>query len=297
MDALTQTAATLGTALIALQAGRKAGRTFLSPRAVLLFLTSPLDAVQRILMIQAPEQEEKPSSEERAEEAAAVDEVEVPRVEELPSSGQPAAQSEAAVLEQQHLRQKVTKRAVAVACLSLGPLFWLGTALLLAFRQDERFRHVTFPMLLAPPGAILRWWLALHLNASRRAKVAWPRWPLGTLAANLGATLILAGVYTVQHVSTMHSSSNPPNTSVLSTSTLLGCQALYAVQEGFCGCLGTISTFTVELEILKPSRRAFAYLLFSWATGIILCVLVVGVPTWTLPESSGYGRRCPNLSY
>ena len=261
MDALTQTGATIGISLIALQAGRKLGHTILKPST----LRKAFVRTSATLLT-------SPAADEEAEEVV------VEAHEDAP------VQSSRVVTP------------LNITALALGPLFWIGSALLLAFQTDATFRHVTFPLLLAPPGALLRWWLALFLNSSHRARSASPRWPLGTLAANLLATLIIAGVYVAQHVDV---SATGNLSDMPSSSTLLGCQALYGVQEGFCGCLSTISTFAVEMELLKPHRRAFAYTLFSWFTGIVICVLIVGLPTWTLPNDAGYGRRCnqSGLSY
>ncbi|PWN53157.1 hypothetical protein IE53DRAFT_384382 [Violaceomyces palustris] len=156
----------------------------------------------------------------------------------------------------------------------LGALFWVATAILCATYPP--FRHVTFAILLAPPGAILRWYLS-RLNTSKWATSqrgsTLLRWPLGTLAANLSATMFISAIFVGQHVGRSPSASPDAATA---------CYAMYGFQEGFCGCLSTVSTFAVELRNLRPRRRALAYAAFSWSVGILICVLIIGSPWWSI---------------
>jgi fluoride exporter len=55
---------------------------------------------------------------------------------------------------------------------------------------------------------------------------------------------------------------------------------LYGVEQGFCGCLSTISTFAVELDTLIR-RHAYVYASVSISVGIVLMTIVVGIPAWT----------------
>ncbi len=256
MDGLTQTGATLGMSLIALQAGRALGTSLLSCDQIARFFMHPSSLFSRRSGLDAHAEPSddlsKPASASRQSRSA------------RPPSWLPPA------------------------FLLLGPVFWAATAIL--FGTYAPFRNVTFPMLLSPPGAVLRWYLAQQLNARfvsappRRSRLL-PRWPMGTLAANLLASAVIAGVYTAQRVGV--------GAAGVVLRPDLHCQALYAVQEGFCGCLSTISTFAVELETLRPKRRAFAYLLFSWVVGVLLALLLVGVPSWT----RGYEGRCAGITY
>jgi CrcB protein len=154
----------------------------------------------------------------------------------------------------------------------IGVLFWAASAILCGTYAP--FREVTFALVLSPPGAILRWYLS-RLNSIPRSKRA-PFWPLGTLAANLLATAVISAVYVGQNVGRVSGRDGG------GAYTINGCHALYGVQEGFCGCLSTISTFAIELRIVKPRRRAFGYVLGSWVIGLIICVLIIGAPWWSI---------------
>lgn len=158
----------------------------------------------------------------------------------------------------------------------IGIILWISSVFLCVFKTSSTFRPITISILFSPLGAITRWYLS-RLNGISRAK-RFPFFPLGTLSANLSATLIISLAFLCQrfgrNVSSSRSSSGIARTT-------LGCNVLYGLQEGFCGTLSTVSTFAVELTKLKPKRRAINYAGFSWVAGILICVIVVGVPWWT----------------
>lgn len=166
-----------------------------------------------------------------------------------------------------------------LSCIMLGCSFWIGSAILCG--TYPLFQRITFSMLLSPLGAILRWYLS-RLNSVERSTRA-PYWPLGTFSANLLATVSVSAAFVAQNV-------GEANQNRLSVG-ITGCHALYGVQEGFCGCLSTISTFAVELQNLK-TRRAVGYAFGSWLIGLIMCVIIVGSPWW----SSGMYGKCAGMS-
>lgn len=163
--------------------------------------------------------------------------------------------------------------------LFITDLVWISTAgiayliaLLLYFFAPTYFRHrAVFPILLSPPGAILRFVLA-RLNAKPRFI---DRFPLGTFIANLGATAILAGTFAAQR---------RPGTADDPTR----CNALYAIEQGFCGCLSTVSTFVVESRTIKGLRWTWGYVLLSVVLGHMLVLAIVGGVQW----SEGYVAVC-----
>lgn len=152
----------------------------------------------------------------------------------------------------------------------MGIVFCAGAAILCGTYAP--FRKVTYGLVMAPSGTILRWYL------SRLNSIAWSkrglRWPLGTLTANLLATAIYCAVFVGQNYGRPHLQSNSLNLSSEA------CNVLFGVQNGFCGCLSTISTFAVELSNIKPRRCAVGYAVGSYVLGMIICVLVIGAPWW-----------------
>lgn len=127
------------------------------------------------------------------------------------------------------------------------------------------YRHVTFALLFAPFGTILRFWLA-KIN---RYDV---QLPWGTLSANLIGTAILAACTAIQR---------RPGV------TFLSCGVLQGFDDGFCGCLTTVSTFAVELRGLRR-LPAYIYTAVSILTCISLVVLIYGSVWWSI----GLVARC-----
>ena len=148
------------------------------------------------------------------------------------------------------------------------------TCLLLYFLAPRSWRHpVLFPLLLSPPGAMIRFAFA-RLNPSPRFI---DRFPIGTFIVNILATLIISG-----SVAAQYSVKSSAQTSVLT------CAALYGIQQGFCGCLSTVSTFVVELRSIKGKRWKWGYLFASVILGHICVLAIVGGVGWDI----GYGMLC-----
>ena len=145
-------------------------------------------------------------------------------------------------------------------------------ALLLYFYAPARWRHrATFPILLSPPGAMLRFYLSTY---NTRAPFT-NRFPIGTFIANIGGTLVIGGSYAAQFSS--------------SSRTLgLQCNALYAIQQGFCGCLTTVSTFITETRSIRGKRWTWLYVGTSIVTGHLAILVTFGAVGW----SQGRGELC-----
>lgn len=156
----------------------------------------------------------------------------------------------------------------------LGALFYAG-ALLLYFLGPRSWRHpVTFSLLLGPPGTMLRYSLS-KLNTGTRLEC---KFPIGTFLANVLATAVLAAVYVGQR--------EPHLTNT-------GCDALYALEQGFCGCLSTVSTFAVELTSIKRARWKWCYAVSSIVVGHLVVLAIVGGVSWS---SAGLGPYCIGTS-
>lgn len=59
------------------------------------------------------------------------------------------------------------------------------------------------------------------------------------------------------------------------------CAVLLGVQEGFCGCLTTVSTWAVELRGMGR-QRGWAYGLTSVGVGLAGLVIIMGSMGWTI---------------
>ena len=84
--------------------------------------------------------------------------------------------------------------------------------------------------------------------------------------------MVLGMAYSIQHASIGASS--------LGGGSIVSCQVLQGIMDGFCGCLTTVSTWVLELSDL---RRRHAYLYGGVSVIIALCALVIEIGSlqWT----------------
>jgi CrcB protein len=158
-------------------------------------------------------------------------------------------------------------------CIALACAFYAG-ALVAYFVGPKKWRpEVTFALLLGPPGAILRFILS-KLNS--RGKFL-DRFPMGTFIANILATGVVAASYVVQR------------TSYRTDLTITGCNAMIGIEQGFCGCLSTVSTFAVETRTIDRKRWKMIYVLSSVVLGHLLVLAIVGGVKWS---REGLGPFC-----
>ncbi|CAO1622402.1 unnamed protein product [Parajaminaea phylloscopi] len=241
MDALTQTAATLGMSIVSLHAGKALAEAM--PAESVLQVCTPSWWRQRL----------SPRS-FKTSKACALE----------------AADASTTQGRSLHPERLYQLDLFCFAILGLG--FWLGAALLAGLQVHPNFRPTTFAVVFGPVGTIARLYLS-RLNSLPRSKSRRPYWPLGTFAANQIATLILSGLFVAQHYGSARTSP--------AAHTIVSCQVLYGLQEGLCGCLSTISTFAVELTTLRPRGRAVGYAIGSYIVAECICVLVIGAPWWS----------------
>lgn len=91
---------------------------------------------------------------------------------------------------------------------------------------------------------------------------------MGTFVANILGTLLLGMAWDLQHARNIGARSAN------------ACAVLLGVQEGFCGCLTTVSTWVVEMNGLGR-RAAWAYGLVSVLAGLATVVVAMGSMGWT----------------
>ena len=150
----------------------------------------------------------------------------------------------------------------------LNPLFaflaagmWIGAVILTIFTPYDSWRgQVLFSLVFAPVGCVLRFQLSVRMNRLMAS------FPLGTFAANVLGTMILGMAYDLQHSSV--------------ASSIVGCQVLQGIADGFCGALTTVSTWVLELDTLRL-RHAYVYGGCSIFVAVGCITAIMGPLRWT----------------
>lgn len=143
----------------------------------------------------------------------------------------------------------------------LGWGCWLGALLMAIFPPQNHWRGtVVFAIVFAPLGCLGRFYLSMFLNSKR------PSFPLGTFAANVLGTVVLGMAWDIAHST--------------STGGVLGCQLLQGIEDGFCGCLTTISTWVSELSSLRR-KSSYIYGTVSVIVSTALMIVIMGSLRWT----------------
>ena len=161
-----------------------------------------------------------------------------------------------------------TRRFVDRFVVPLAWTVWLAVILLCIFPPDRSLDPTqqswrgaaTFALAFAPLGCLARFYASIHLNG----RIA--GFPLGTFSVNIAGTAILGMAWDLAHVP---------------LGGVLGCQVLQGVEDGFCGCLTTVSTWVAELAALRR-RSAYVYGGASLAAGLGLVVVIMGGLRWSV---------------
>jgi CrcB protein len=163
---------------------------------------------------------------------------------------------------------RLTRRITDPLFVFLGWGTWLGAVLLAIFPPHNTWRgQALFAAVFAPLGCLIRYYASVSLNPIM------PSFPLGTFTVNIFGTAVLGMAYDLQHV-------RLAATGVVGGS-VISCQVLQGVMDGFCGALTTVSTWIAEIDSLK---RGKAYVYGGTSVGVGVCVLVVvmGSVRWTV---------------
>lgn len=136
---------------------------------------------------------------------------------------------------------------------------------------EETWRgQVLFAMVFAPVGCLLRFHLSLLLNGKLSS------FPLGTFMVNILGTMVIGMSWDLQHANLG---------SGLIGGGRVGCQVLQGIEDGFCGCLTTVSTWVLELKGLQR-KHAYIYGGASVVLGIASLVVIMGSLNWTVGFAS-----------
>jgi fluoride ion exporter CrcB/FEX len=162
------------------------------------------------------------------------------------------------------IRYPVARKVLDPLGVLLGWGSWLGAVLMAIFPPHDVWRgRVVFALVFAPLGCLARFYLSLYLNGKMAS------FPLGTFVANVTGTAVLGMAFDIAHVP---------------IGGVAGCQVLQGVQDGFCGCLTTVSTWVAELSSLRR-RHAYVYGGVSVVSAFALMVAIMGGLRW----SEGFG--------
>ncbi|KAL7935590.1 CrcB-like domain-containing protein [Trichoderma chlorosporum] len=154
----------------------------------------------------------------------------------------------------------VTRKILDPLGVFLGWGCWLGAVLMAIFPPHNKWRgEILFALVFAPLGCLARFYLSIYLNG----KIA--SFPLGTFAANIAGTAVLGMSWDIAHAR---------------IGGLAGCQVLQGVEDGFCGCLTTISTWVAELNSLGR-RHSYIYGFSSVAVALAVMIAIMGGLRWS----------------
>lgn len=122
-----------------------------------------------------------------------------------------------------------------------------------------------FALVFAPVGCLMRFFISLKLNGRISS------FPLGTFVVNVGGTMILGMIFSLQHA---------PINSPLGGGGYIACQVQQGIMDGFCGCVTTVSTWVLELSDLRR-LRAYTYGILSISIALAMLVVEIGSLRWT----------------
>ncbi|XP_057533825.1 fluoride export protein 1 [Amaranthus tricolor] len=162
-----------------------------------------------------------------------------------------------------------------VIVLSMLILVWGGLWTTSGILEKQEFKNggseaqLWLGCLVGPLGVWLRWWLA-RLNGRGLGQAGRWKWiPFGTLAANVSATCVMAGL------ATLKKAVKTKNCDTIAS----------GIQFGLMGCLSTVSTFMAEFNAMRMSPhpwKAYAYAFITIVISFLSGTLIYSVPVWTL---------------
>lgn len=163
---------------------------------------------------------------------------------------------------------RLTRRFIGPVIVLLGWGSWIGAIILTVLPVKDAWRsQALFALVFAPLGCLARYYISKHMNPLL------PTFPLGTFTVNIFGTAVLGMAYDLQRV--------PLLASGIVGGSLVGCQVLQGIMDGFCGCLTTVSTWIAEIDGLKR-KHAYVYGIASVGVGLGIAVVVMGSVRWSI---------------
>lgn len=160
----------------------------------------------------------------------------------------------------------ITRKVLDRVAVVLAWGCWVGAIILAALPPDrndgvpDTWRgRALLALVFAPLGCLGRFYASICLNG----RIA--SFPLGTFVVNILGTVILGMCYDLQHVP---------------LGGVVGCQVLQGVEDGFCGCLTTVSTWVAELSSLRRTN-SYRYGVASVVVALCCLVIIMGSMQWT----------------
>jgi len=143
----------------------------------------------------------------------------------------------------------------------LAIILWIALLISACF-YDPPFPIVA--LLFAPFGALLRWILGKFLNVLN------PDFPIGTFIANIAGSIGIgiAVVYMRKLSFLLNEDEATLN---------IRCRILIGIEEGFCGCLSTVSTFILELYTIRRKKWSYIYGITSVVVAQVCLYIIFAV--------------------
>ena len=162
-----------------------------------------------------------------------------------------------------------TYRVLELLNSALGVGGYIAALVLVGVKPASEWRTWTLSVVFAPWGAIARYLLSRRLNSITSAFL----W--GTYTANVSGSILLAVLQVLVRGGRRRLSAIPLVANVNA------CGVLVGLDDGFCGCLTTVSTFIVELCALQTGH-SYIYGAASVGTSFACMLLIFGSYTWTV---------------
>lgn len=152
---------------------------------------------------------------------------------------------------------------------AFGASGYIVVIVLIATKSASEWRTWTLSCLFAPWGSLLRYTLSRKLNSIKKD------FPVGTYAANFSGSILLA-IFNL-----LIRGKKSKGLFIPIVNNIHGCDVLVGLDDGFCGCLTTVSTFMVELCTLTMSP-SYIYGSFSIITSFVGMLLILGLYNWII---------------